>query len=116
MLTGSACMREPWGVSAMYGITDPNYRGLLFIPKDRLREMVRAAAQEGLQFTAHSVGDGAVQALLDGLGGYQSAQSLHLRSSDGMWTGLNDIESALTANSLGSGSTATLKLTGRWLR
>jgi predicted amidohydrolase YtcJ len=65
MLTGSAYMREPWGVSAMYGITDPNYRGLLFIPKDRLREMVRAAAQEGLQFTAHSVGDGAVQALLD---------------------------------------------------
>jgi regulation of enolase protein 1 (concanavalin A-like superfamily) len=51
-----------------------------------------------------------------GLGGYQSAQSLHLRSSDGMWTGLNDVESALTANSLGSGSTATLKLTGRWLR
>jgi predicted amidohydrolase YtcJ len=65
MLTGSAYMQEPWGVSAMYGITDPNYRGLLFIPKDRLREMVRAAAEAGLQFTAHSVGDGAVQALLD---------------------------------------------------
>jgi predicted amidohydrolase YtcJ len=65
MLTGSAYMQEPWGVSAMYGITDPNYRGLLFIPKDRLREMVRATTQEGLQFTAHSVGDGAVQALLD---------------------------------------------------
>jgi predicted amidohydrolase YtcJ len=65
MLTGSAYMREPWGVSAMYGITDPGYRGLLFIPKDRLREMVRAVAQEGLQFTAHCVGDGAVQAMLD---------------------------------------------------
>jgi predicted amidohydrolase YtcJ len=65
MLTGSAYMREPWGVSDIYGITDPNYRGLLFIPKDRLRDMVRAAAREGLQFTAHSVGDGAVQALLD---------------------------------------------------
>jgi hypothetical protein len=65
MLTGSAYMQEPWGVSAMYGITDPSYRGLLFIPRNRLREMVRAAAQEGLQFTAHSVGDGAVQALLD---------------------------------------------------
>jgi hypothetical protein len=65
MLTGSAYMQEPWGVSTMYGITDPNYRGLLFIPKDRLREMVRAAAQAGLQFTAHSVGDGAVQTLLD---------------------------------------------------
>jgi len=65
MLTGSAYMREPWGVSGMYGITDPNYRGLLFIPKDRLREMVRTTAEAGLQFTAHSVGDGAVQTLLD---------------------------------------------------
>lgn len=65
MLTGSAYMQEPWGVSTMYDITDPNYRGLLFIPKDRLRVMVRAAAEAGLQFTAHSVGDGAVQTLLD---------------------------------------------------
>ena len=65
MLTGSAYMQEPWGTSAMYGITDPNYRGLLFIAKDRLREMVRAVAATGLQFTAHSVGDGAVQTLLD---------------------------------------------------
>ena len=65
MLTGSAYMRQPWGVSAMYGITDPNYCGVRFIPQDRLEAMVRAAAQAGLQFTAHSVGDGAVHALLD---------------------------------------------------
>jgi predicted amidohydrolase YtcJ len=49
----------------MYGITDPDYRGVLFIPGDRLRGLVRAAAQAGLQFTAHTVGDGAVHALLD---------------------------------------------------
>ena len=65
MLTGSAYMREPWGVSRIYGITDPNYRGVLFIPPDRLLAMVRAAAESGLQFTAHAVGDGAVHALLD---------------------------------------------------
>jgi hypothetical protein len=65
MLTGSAYMRQPWGVSAMYGITDPQYRGVRFIPEDRLEAMVRAAAQAGLQFTAHSVGDGAVHALLN---------------------------------------------------
>jgi predicted amidohydrolase YtcJ len=65
MLTGSAYMQEPWGVSTMYGITDPNYRGLLFIQKERLMSIVRAAAEKGLQFTAHSVGDGAVQTLLD---------------------------------------------------
>jgi predicted amidohydrolase YtcJ len=65
MLTGSAYMREPWGVSEIYAITDPTYRGLLFIPKDRLLPMVRTAVESGLQFTAHSVGDGAVHTLLD---------------------------------------------------
>ncbi len=65
MLTGSAYMRQPWGVSAMYGITDPGYRGVRFIPEERLRDMVRATAEAGLQFTAHSVGDGAVHALLE---------------------------------------------------
>ncbi len=65
MLTGSAFMREPWGVSAMYGITDPAYRGVRFIPQERLEQMVRCAVENGLQFTAHSVGDGAVHALLD---------------------------------------------------
>jgi predicted amidohydrolase YtcJ len=65
MLTGSAFMREPWGVSAIYSITDPTYRGVRFIPKERLVAMVRATINEGLQFTAHSVGDGAVHALLE---------------------------------------------------
>ena len=41
MLTGSAYMREPWGVSKIYAITDPNYRGVLFIPQERLLPIVR---------------------------------------------------------------------------
>jgi predicted amidohydrolase YtcJ len=65
MLTGSAFMRQPWGVSRIYAITDPNYRGVLFIPRDRLLPIVRTAVESGLQFTAHSVGDGAVHTLLD---------------------------------------------------
>jgi predicted amidohydrolase YtcJ len=65
MLTGSAYMREPWGVSDIYSITDPAYRGVLFIPKDRLRPIVETAVECGLQFTAHSVGDGAVHTLLE---------------------------------------------------
>jgi predicted amidohydrolase YtcJ len=64
MLTGSAYMRKPWGVSKIYSIDDPKYRGLLFIPKEKLKEIVRATAAEGLQFTAHSVGDGAVHTLI----------------------------------------------------
>jgi predicted amidohydrolase YtcJ len=65
MLTGSAYMREPWGVSDIYAITDPAYRGVLFIPRERLLPIVRTAIESGLQFTAHSVGDGAVHTLLD---------------------------------------------------
>ena len=64
MLTGSAYLREPWGVSEIYGITDPSYRGVLFILRERLVAMVREAVTNGLQFTAHSVGDGAVHTLL----------------------------------------------------
>jgi predicted amidohydrolase YtcJ len=65
MLTGSAYMKEPWGVSALYNITDPAYRGIRFIPPDQLLGMARAAVSSGLQFTAHAQGDGAVLALLD---------------------------------------------------
>jgi hypothetical protein len=65
MLTGSAYMREPWGVSKMYAIDDPNYRGVLFIPKEQLLPMVETATRCGLQFTAHAVGDGAVHTLLE---------------------------------------------------
>lgn len=65
MLTGSAYMREPWGVSSIYSINDPEYRGLLYIPHSRLLRMARTALQKGLQFTAHSVGDGAVHSLID---------------------------------------------------
>lgn len=65
MLTGSAYMREPWGVSAIYGITDPQYRGLLYIPPEKLRSLARLAFDNGFQFTAHTVGDGAVHALID---------------------------------------------------
>jgi predicted amidohydrolase YtcJ len=64
MLTGSAYMREPWGVSKIYSIDDPSYRGVRFIPHERLVPIVRKTVELGLQYTAHSVGDGAVHALL----------------------------------------------------
>jgi predicted amidohydrolase YtcJ len=65
MLTGSAYMQKPWGVSKIYAIDDPSYRGVLFIPPERLVPIVRTTVENDLQFTAHSVGDGAVQTLLD---------------------------------------------------
>lgn len=65
MLTGSAYMRQPWGVSEIYSIRDPEYRGVLFIDPDKLRTLVRTTVEQGLQYTAHSVGDGAIHNLLD---------------------------------------------------
>lgn len=65
MLTGSAYMKRPWGVSAAYGIDDPEYRGMVYVEPDKLYEMARHALAKDLQFTAHSVGDGAVERLVD---------------------------------------------------
>lgn len=65
MLTGSAYMQKPWGVSRIYSITDPEYRGLRFIEPEKLLAIARLALENDLQMTAHSVGDGAVQTLID---------------------------------------------------
>ncbi|WP_197444222.1 amidohydrolase [Maioricimonas rarisocia] len=65
MLTGSAYFSQPWGVSRIYGIDDATYRGMRYIESERLEELVRACAKRGLAFTAHSVGDAAVAALLE---------------------------------------------------
>ena len=65
MLTGSAFMREPWGVSEIYSITDANYRGLRFVPPGKAYSIARLALTHGLQPTAHSVGDGAVHAMVE---------------------------------------------------
>ncbi len=65
MLTGSAYMGQPWGVSKVYSIDDPAYRGMRFIDPERLYRIARAALENDFQFTAHSVGDGAVASLVE---------------------------------------------------
>ncbi len=65
MLTGSAYMRKPWGVSEIYSINDPDYRGMRYIDQERLYQFSKLVLENGFQMTAHSVGDGAVHALLD---------------------------------------------------
>jgi predicted amidohydrolase YtcJ len=64
MLTGSAYMNQPWGVSNAYGIDDPTYRGMRYVDPDKLYRIAKAALSQELQFTAHSVGDGAVDTLV----------------------------------------------------
>jgi predicted amidohydrolase YtcJ len=64
MLTGSARMSKPWGTSSMYGITDPAYRGLLFLSEEQLVRFAGVAAANVLQPSVHCVGDGALEFLL----------------------------------------------------
>ena len=65
MLNGTAYMREPWGVGPTYQITDPEYRGLLFVEPDVLAIVAEEAARRGWQMTAHIAGEAAMDALLD---------------------------------------------------
>ena len=64
MLTGSAYMLKPWGVSPKYGIDDPEYRGMRYLDDEKLYRIAKAALGKELQLTAHAVGDGAVEAMV----------------------------------------------------
>lgn len=65
MLTGSAYMRQPWGISKIYAIDDPQYRGVRFIDPEKLYRIAKLVLQNDLQFTAHAQGDAAVEAMVD---------------------------------------------------
>ncbi len=66
ILIGTAFLREPWGPrTGVYGYIDPDYRGVLSVPRENLFAMARAAAELGWQMTAHTAGSGAIDLLLD---------------------------------------------------
>lgn len=65
MLNGTALMREPWGVGPAYQITEPDYRGLQFVPSDVLGTIAEEAARRGWQMTAHCAGEAGMDVLLD---------------------------------------------------
>jgi predicted amidohydrolase YtcJ len=69
MTIGTAYQRQPYGPFGrqLYGHTDPNDRGQLFVAPDKLREIVRAGRVRGWQLTAHQQGGGAIDAFLDAL-------------------------------------------------
>ena len=47
--------------------------------------------------------------------GYQSANCLHIRCSDRLWTGVNSCQVALKSNVMAAGDTVTLRYKARWL-
>ena len=113
MLTGSAYMQEPWGVSSIYSITDPEYRGLLFLQPDHLERMARYALERDLQFTAHSVGDGAVHALIDAYA--RINQTLPVKERRPCITHCNFMSAAAIAQMAELGIVADLQPAWLWL-
>lgn len=66
VLTGTAFLREPWGLKGkeIYGITDPDYRGELFVSKKELANIISLATELEWKFTSHVTGGGGVDTLL----------------------------------------------------
>ncbi|HYZ83321.1 MAG TPA: amidohydrolase family protein, partial [Bryobacteraceae bacterium] len=54
----------PFG-KQLYGQTDPDSRGTLFVDPEKLYRIFRTAREKGWQLTAHAQGGGAVDTLLD---------------------------------------------------
>ncbi len=66
ILIGTALLREPYGPhTQIYGFADPDYKGVLSVPRENLFEMAKVADQLGWQMTAHTTGGGATDLLLD---------------------------------------------------
>ena len=64
---GTAYQRMPYGAFGrqLYGQTDPDARGTLFIEPEKLYAIMHAARDKGWQLTAHVQGGGAIDTLLD---------------------------------------------------
>lgn len=67
ILTGTAYLAEPWGEKAadVFGIEEPDYRGVLKYSRDEVLSAVKVAAENNWKFTAHCTGDGGIDILLD---------------------------------------------------
>jgi predicted amidohydrolase YtcJ len=77
ILIGTAYLREPYGTNTkIYGYDDPEYRGVLAVPRENLMEMAKLANKLGWQMTAHTTGGGAIDALLDAYEATDKEQSI----------------------------------------
>jgi predicted amidohydrolase YtcJ len=67
VLYGTAYLREPYGEQAfgLYGIDDPQYRGLLQMTAEQVRDTIRTGHRLGWQMCAHVTGDAGVDMVLD---------------------------------------------------
>ncbi len=75
ILIGTAYLREPYGEhTQIYGYVDPDYRGVLAVPRENVFEMAKVANELGWQMTSHTTGGGATDLLLDA---YEAADKVN---------------------------------------
>jgi predicted amidohydrolase YtcJ len=69
MTIGTAFQRYPYGLFGrqLYGKTNGDDRGQLFIPPEKLRSIMGLARDRGWQLTTHDQGGGAIDTFLDAL-------------------------------------------------
>ena len=81
ILGGSSFMREPYGPSAraLYGISDPQYRGKLNLTPAQITNIIRAGHRHGWQLAAHVTGDAGVDAVLDAVETVDREQPIRAR-------------------------------------
>jgi predicted amidohydrolase YtcJ len=81
ILTGTAYLQEPWGEKAgkIFGIEDPDYRGIINFSREELSAIVSAANELNWSFTAHATGGGSVDLLLDVFNEADKSKSINER-------------------------------------
>ena len=66
ILIGTAYLRAPYGPhTEVYGFDDPDYRGVLRIPRERILAIMKLGHRLGWQMTAHTTGGASTDVLLD---------------------------------------------------
>lgn len=67
VLYGTAYLREPYGPQSfnLYGLSDPQYRGLLQMDAEKIENAIRTGHRLGWQMCSHVTGDAGVDMVLD---------------------------------------------------
>ncbi len=80
ILIGTAYLRAPYGEhTEVYGFHDPDYRGVLRVPRENINAMAKLADRLGWQMTAHTTGGASTDALLDAYEAADREQSIRDR-------------------------------------
>ena len=103
MTIGTAWQRAPYGPFGvqLYGKTDSQDRGQLFVPRDKLAQIFRAAHEAGWSLTAHAQGGGAIDTLLDAFGAVDRERPLAQSRSHLMHASFQSPEALKRAAKLG---------------